>query len=77
MIICIQIALARGHALRHRDWPSNHYAKLAKGLDGNRKLYRCYPDGHVEILDVDIHKLSEEDGWLVLELEPDDPAPAA
>lgn len=26
----IQIALARGRPIRHRDWPPFHYAKLAK-----------------------------------------------
>lgn len=62
----IQIALARGHPIRHRDLPPFHYAKLAKDRDGKPRLYRCYPDGHLEILDVNVGELSREDGWLVL-----------
>ena len=76
-MISIQIALARGYAIRHCDWPPFHYAKLWKGSDGKRKLYRCYPDGHVEILNVEVHTLREEDGWLIQDLPHDGPVPAA
>ncbi len=77
MIISIQIALARGCAIRHRDWPQCHYAKVAKGSDGKHKLYRCYPDDHVEILDVKVHKLREEDGWLILDRPSEGALPGA
>ena len=62
----IQKALAQGRPIRHRDWPPFHYAKLAKIRDGKPKLYRCYPAGHLEILDVSVEELCREDGWLIL-----------
>lgn len=70
-MISIHIALARGCPIRHRDWPPFHYAKRAKGWDGKPKLYRCYPDGHLEILDVNVNELCREDGWLILGSPPD------
>ena len=68
-MMSIQFALVRGSAIRHRDWPPYHYAKLVKGSDGKRKVYRCYPAGHIELLDLKISELHEEDGWLILDLE--------
>ena len=62
----IQMALARGRPIRHCDWPPFHYAKLVKVRGGKPKLYRCYPDGHLEILDVSVDGLCREDGWLIL-----------
>ena len=61
-----QSALMRGRAIRHRDWPPFHHAKLIKGPDGGLKLFRCYPDDHVEALDVELSELRREDGWLIL-----------
>ncbi len=76
-MISFQLALRQGCAIRHRNWPPFHYAKLAKGSGGQRKLYRCYPDGHLEILDVEIGELRREDGWSVECVLPDGPVPAA
>ena len=73
-MMSIQFALVKGGAIRHRDWPPYHYAKLVKGSDGKRKLYRCYPDGRIELLDLKVSELHEEDGWLILGL--DSPAPS-
>ena len=69
-MMSIQFALIRGVAIRHRDWPPYHYAKLVKGPDGKRKLYRSYPDGRIELLDLKVGELHEEDGWLILDLDP-------
>jgi len=68
-MMSIQFALVRGGAIRHRDWPPYHYAKLVKGRDGKGKLYRSYPDGRIELLDLKVSALHEEDGWLILELD--------
>ncbi|MGI9420338.1 MAG: hypothetical protein ACR2RA_21140 [Geminicoccaceae bacterium] len=76
-MIGIHIALAQGCPIRHRDWPPFHYAKLARVRDGKPKLYRCYPDGHLEILDIDLSDLCREDGWLILGSPPDQPPSAA
>lgn len=76
-MIDIQFALARGSTIRHRNWPPFHYAKLAKAPDGKLKLYRCYPDDHLEILDIKASELRREDGWLVLGERPDLPPCAA
>lgn len=76
-MIRIHMALARGRPIRHRDWPPFHHAKLTKGRDGRSKLYRCYPDGHLEILDIDVNQLCREDGWLVLGSPPDEPPSVA
>ena len=68
-MISIQLALIGGGAIRHRDWPPYHCAKLVTGSDGKRKLCRCYPDGRIEHLDLRMSELHEEDGWLILDLE--------
>jgi hypothetical protein len=47
-------------------WPPFHYAKLASSPTGKRRLYRCYPDGHVELLNIEVGELSTEDGWSVV-----------
>ena len=72
-----QIALIRGRAIRHRDWPPFHYAKLIRGPDGKLKLYRCYPDDHIEALDVKVSELRSQDGWLILGDPLDSPPSAA
>lgn len=72
-----QAALLRSRVIRHRDWPPFHYAKLIRGSDGELKLYRCYPDDHVETLDVKMSELSREDGWLILGELPDPPPSTA
>jgi hypothetical protein len=73
-----EFAFMRGRVFRHRNWPPFHYAKLIKGPDGELKLYRCYPDGHVEALDIKVSEFSREAGWLILrEGQPDLPRSVA
>ena len=76
-MISFHLALVRGCAIRHCDWPPLHHAKLVQRRGGKSMLYRCYPDGHVEILDIEIRGLRPEDGWSIEEAPPDGPAPAA